>query len=500
MERLKKNSESRINHNFMTAKNILLALWLAFWIPNFSYSQESWWRHVNETEQQTRKWDRNIETYKIRVEIRNNNIKTSTNETIDGLSDRLWKQFDLEARKNGIIFYKVNEIKNILNINNDNPLLILQRALISIANTNNYKWLELYTSKFSWNFDINFVNAVWYIQFMNQLSDNGSLLWKNWEATLDMIIRDLQWNRTETVLSNNATTMPAQNNIISQREPVHEPIRIQPEINQSHIGDRINKINSDYSTKVSTRNIGIMNGSNETLDTFVGRMKKNFKNETDNHNSLVSKKISNIQILLHNKYNLQISDNPVLIIQSALTELSKAEKYRWLLEYTEKFSWNFDLNFIDAYWLVQYINDWNCNWVLYGNDWALILQSLYDDLNNNEKIDLKHENNGNLNRGTENGNINWNWESNINNNWESNINNNWENNLNRDWEKDNNEVPNIEENNIKLEWIALLSRNLSLNNLNWITYEDVWNTIDWFRHEWLRNAVMDRLLHNDIIS
>ena len=469
MEKLRKWLGKTSTHIWRWMRNITLALWLAMWVSNFSYSQESWWRVTNGTEQVTGQWERNIETYRIRVEIRNNNINISTNETIEGLSDRLWQQFDLEARKNGVTFYKVNEIKTILNINNDNPLLILQTALISIANTNKYKWLELYTTNFSWNFDINFINAVWYIQYMNQLSDNGSLLWKNWEATLDMIIRDLQWDKTGTVLSNNTTPPPVQNNISPQRETIHEPIRTQPEINQSHIDDRINRINSDYSTKVNARNIGIMNGSNETLDVFVARMKKNFKDETDNHNSLVSRKIANIHTLLHDKCDLEINNNPILIVQSALAELSKSEKYRWLLEYTDNFSWEFDLNFIDAYWLIQYINDRNCNWALYGNDWAIILQTIYDELQNIEEV----------NHNVPNPNLNVKPDNNE--------------------DVANNDVPNIKPNDRNLEGIALLSNNLSLDNLNWVTYEDVWNTIDWFRHEWLRNAVMDRLLHNDVI-
>lgn len=490
MEKLSKWLGKTSTHIWRWMRNITLALWLAMWVSNFSYSQGNGWRNIGSTEQLIGQWERNIEIYRIRVEMRNNNINMRTNETIDEMADRLWRQFDLEVKNNGIISYKVNEIKNILNINTDEPLSILQTALISIANTNKYKWLELYTANFSWNSDINFINAVWYLQFMNQLSDNGSLLWKNWEATLDRIIRDLQWDTSEQILSSNTQTQQMQNNRVSQSEQIPEPIHIQPEIKQSHIDDRVNRINSDYSTKVNTRNSGILNSSNETLDVFVARINKNFKNETDNHNSLVSRKISNLQTLLHNKYNLQIKDNPVLIIESALTELSKTEKYIWLLEYTENFSWNFDLNFIDAYWLVQYINDWNCNWALYGNDWALILQSLYDDLNNVEDIELHHENNGNnLNNNGGNGNINWELENNLNNDWGSNHNNNW----------NNDEVPDIEENNIELEWIALLSHNLSLDNLNWITYEEVWNTVNWFRHEWLRNAVMERLLHNDII-
>ena len=50
-----------------------------------------------------------------------------------------------------------------------------------------------------------------------------------------------------------------------------------------------------------------------------------------------------------------------------------------------------------------------------------------------------------------------------------------------------------------MEWISLLSHNLSPDKLDGVTYEDVWNTIDWFKHEWLKNAVIECLLRNDVI-
>jgi hypothetical protein len=41
---------------------------------------------------------------------------------------------------------------------------------------------------------------------------------------------------------------------------------------------------------------------------------------------------------LHDKYNLNLNDNKILIIQSALAELSKTERYKELQGYVENFS------------------------------------------------------------------------------------------------------------------------------------------------------------------
>lgn len=477
MDRFKKNIETQAVYKRSKIKPILLSLWLILWASNFSYSQWNAWRTNNRIEQINNLWGRNIETYRARVENRNNNIK-NTNETLDDFTNRLWWQFEFEARQNNNISNKIKEIKNLLNtkysknITNDNPLLLLQTALKNIASMGKYQWLDEYTDTFSWKFDINFINAIWYIQFINNLSDNGTLMWENWELTLNIIINDLnnKWYWLQQELVNSSTqTHPIQDNNISQTKQVNnDTAQIRPKINRQNVDTRENNISSDYSAKVENRNKNIQHSTNETLEDFANRIHWQFMTEFNSNNSLISKKTWNIKRLLNNKFNQQInSDDPIIILQSALKKLSTTEKYKWLKEYSNKFSWEFDINFINAYWLIQYLNDWNCNWILCWNDWTLILQSIYDDLNSIGNDGLN-----------DNGNID----------------------LNNNIKKPNdNKIQVIEENTIDIEWINLLSSRLSLDKLNWVTYEDVWNTINWFKHEWLKNAVMACLLRNDVI-
>lgn len=487
MENFKKDIETQADYKQSKIKPILLSLWLILWASNFSYSQGNTLKTNNRIEYTNSLWEKNIETYRARVENRNNNIK-NTSENLDDFVIRLWWQFEFEVKQNTNISNKIREIKNLLNskysqsTTSDDPLLILQTALKNVANMEKYQWLTEYTGNFSWNFDINFINAIWYIQFINNLSDNGTLIWENWESTLNMIISDLDnkryWSQQELVNSRRQTS-PTQNNNTPQVEPVrNNATQTRTEISMSNINTRVNKISSDYSTKVENRNENIQRSTNETLEDFAIRMNRQFVTEYNNNNSLISKKIWNIKNVLNNKFNQRIdSEDPVIILQSALKELSKAEKYKWLNEYINRFSWKYDINFVNAYWFIQYVNDRNCNWILCGTDWALILQSIYEDLNNIESIN-----------------------SNI---TDINISQDSDNSINTapsDDEGDvDNEIPNIEPDNRNLEWITLLSNNLSSDRLNWVTYEDVRNTINWFRHEWLKNAVMNCLLHNDVV-
>lgn len=234
-----------------------------------------------------------------------------------------------------------------------------------------------------------------------------------------------------------------------------------------------------YRSAVVIRDYNIDNETSETINEFVTRMNNKLLYGANNSNSLISKNLTSIKSILQSKYELQLGNDPVLIIESALKELAKAEKYKWLKEYTDNFSWKFDLNFINAYWFVRFQNNWNRDrdrW-LSGKDWAYILQSIYNDLNNIENISSNvtvinsrqsHDNNVQVTpRNSEN--------------------------------VENNGMPNTEIDARNMNWITLLSNNLSSDKLNWVTYEDVWNTVNSFKHEWLRNAVMDRLLHNDII-
>ena len=466
MEKLEEKNKWQVYVKWAYIKSIFCALWLALWASNFSFSQENGWKRLDTTEQVSQLWWKNIETYRIRVENRNQRIKW-TNETLEEFIVRLWNEFAFEANNNGKISQIISEIKTILNnkysqnIRSDDPLVILQKAIKQVENMEKYKWMINYTNNFSWDFDINFIDALWYIQYINDLSVNWSLVWANWETTLKRILDDLNnwWNIAEitTPITNTVSHPVESNSNISGEVPTqNKPEQEKPVMS---IKNKVNTMYSDYTKKVNTRNEKIQHTTNETLDDFVSRINGQFLAEFNNKNSLIAKKTYNIKNILNNRFNQKInSDDPVIILQLALKELSTTEKYKWLKEYTNKFSWKFDINFINGYWLIQYLNDWNCNWVLCGNDWAFILQSIYDDLNNIENIDLKISEKPN-----------------------------------------NNEIPGIEPDIREMEWIILLSNKLSINKLNWVTYEDVWNTINSFKHEWLRNAVMECLLKNDVV-
>ena len=475
------------------ARNIAFALWLTLSISNFSYSQENWWRYFDKTEQTNESWEKGIEAYKLRVANRNNNIVNNTSETLDEFVDRLQRQFDFEVGKNANAQQKINEIKSILsdkysqNITNNDQFFIIQTALKTISNNDKYIWLSEYSNNFSWKFDLNFVDALWYVQYMNDLSCNWIISWKNWETTLNRIINDLNIWWDEQLVQNIVTDK--QNNEYKDENSTSKQSIETIKITNNN---KPNGINSDYTAKVKNRNDNITNNTSETLDEFAIRIKKQFEYELKDGNSLISKKIWNIETILIDKYNLNSYSNPIITIQSALIELSKTEKYKWLQEYTSKFSWNFDINFINAYWLVQYLDDWSCNWSLHGKNWAFILQSIYDDLSNIGNDNWNNNNNDNgLNR-----------DNTVQPDNTIQPNNTVQPNMDVDEDVDDpteNNVPNIEPDYREMEWISLLSKNLSSNKLNWITYEDVWNTVDWFKHEWLRNAVIHCLLLNDVI-
>lgn len=520
MEIYKWNIETE--HKWHQFRNVALALWLALGISNFSYSQENWSWSKNRIEQTNKSWDKNVDTYKIMVVNRNNNIVNNTSETLDEFVDRLQRQFNFEVGKNANIQQKINEIKSILNdkysqnITNNDPFFIIQTALKTISNNDNkYIWLSEYSNNFSWKFDLNFVDALWYVQYMNDLSSNWIILWKNWENTLNRIINDLNIWWDEQLVQNIVTdeqNNEQDNSIFKQSIKTIE----KHDIYKTTINNKENRINSDYLAKVENRNNNITNKTSETLDEFAMRVSKQFEYELKEENSLILKKIGDIEMLLMNKYNLKSNSDPIATIQSALIELSKTEKYKWLQEYTSKFSWNFDINFINAYWLVQYLNDWSCNWALHGKNWAFILQSIYDELNISNKTNSDITNNSNNNSNGQNPSQKDNINKQKIENSDYSLNDNSHNNTlshddevnieeNDDVEQDNmigpneEKIENDEPTNIEMKWINLLSNNLSYDKLNWITYEDLWSTVDWFKHEWLRNAVMNYLLHNDVI-
>lgn len=506
MEELWKYPKKRGTYLWHWIRNIALALWLSLWISNFSYSQENAWWIWNRIENSNESIEKDIEAYKTKTVHRNNDIINNTNETLDEFVARLQRYFEFEVNENKDVQQKIDEIKNLLNkkysqnITNNDPFFIIQAALKAISKNKQYEWLSLYSNKFSWNFDLNFVDALWYVQYKNDLKCNGIISNENWKMTLNKIIESLNdwWNEKITdneTLNKQKHKQNGSNSSETSNIDIWKKMEYQTSTNIGN-GD---KIVSDYTNKIENRNKNIIDNTNESLNDFANRINNQFKNELEDENSLITKKISSIKELLNNKYNYHLYDNSIIVVESALKELSKTEKYKWLKDYADKFSWNFDINFINAYWLVQYINDWDCSWSIGWKNWAFILQTIYDELNvfnNNSKsiddskndLNDNHKNNTNeqiLNDNDHNDNV-------IHDDKENLVENN-------SIEPNEERIKVNDPTNIEMEWITLLSNNLSYDKLNWITYEDVWNTINWFKHEWLKNAVIERLLHNDVI-
>ena len=384
MEKSCGNIFEKIHQKWKNLRAVLLALWLALSATNFSNSQGNWWKILEKTEQISNSSRKDIETYRKLIEDRNKRI-WETSETLDEFSSRMWSQFLYESEFNNNISNKINKIKNILNTeyfqtipdNNikNKELIIIQTALKTISNSSEYEWLQSFTAYFSWKSDINFVNAYWFFQYCNNLPCDGAFS----ESSLDIIIEILS-----------------------------------------------DKKNWNFSSKVDSKINSIISPTSETKNEFINRICVQFKYEVDNKNSLISKQVWNIKNLLIDKFKLRINNDPVIIIESALKELSKTEKYKWLQEYTSKFSGKFDINFIYAYSFLDYQNSWNYKLKLCDDEGALILQTIYNLLN-----DIKIS------------------ESQI-------INNNEKENTNTDSKKDNTKSNNAKLNDKEIEWITLL--------------------------------------------
>lgn len=245
----------------------------------------------------------------------------------------------------------------------------------------------------------------------------------------------------------------------------------------------------DFEKKVEERN-NDRKKTSESLEKYILRMENQFKYETKNNNSIIEK-INEIKNILNSKYSQNITnDDAFVIMKSAFKLLSKTEKYKWLWNYSNKFSDSFDDSFLNAIWFSQFVNGLNCNRNLkYG--WTTTLDMIISDLNsyNNQR----------------NSNIQWNGTSWQILQWQKQREEDrlWESDREREnevvVEKPSNNSPTVQPNEDLMQWVQLLSNNLSSQKLNGVTYEEVRNTINSIDHEWLRNAVMERFLHNDVI-
>ena len=241
---------------------------------------------------------------------------------------------------------------------------------------------------------------------------------------------------------------------------------------QEQTNDIERKSLEKYKSKIQERDENIISYTTETLDEFADRVIKcmNFDGKQDSINT----KLNNLADILNHKYNTNISNNSAyIILKNTILILTKNKKYEWLCEYTP----NNNLAFINGFWYIQYINT-NTDYINYrlsGQLLDTLIQDLWDTMLTNNKPDTYNIENTET----------------------------WEQNQNMDNLEKQKNPTNIESNSeddfdINAN-VNLLSQHLSSNKLNWVTYEDVWNTIEWFRHEWLKNAVMNCLLHNDVI-
>lgn len=191
-----------INNRLSTKlKPFALVLWLAITTPNFLYSQENNWTNtelINESN------ERNIEKFKSEIEQRNINISASSYKTQDVYVENMKQQLEYYVLNDAKVKEELNKIVNILNskysqnVSMDNYLVVLQSAFKILASNPKYNWLNEYTDKFSSKFDINFENALQFVQYMNNLSHNWSLKLqkKAGKSVLACIIADLNYKAT----------------------------------------------------------------------------------------------------------------------------------------------------------------------------------------------------------------------------------------------------------------------------------------------------------------
>lgn len=251
----------------------------------------------------------------------------------------------------------------------------------------------------------------------------------------------------------------------------------------------------DFENMIRERNARI-GQSSEDLNKFISRMENQFEYEITN-NSDLKERISEVKNILNSKYSQNItSEDAYFIMKSAFKVLSKTEKYRWLWNYSNKFSDGFDINFVNALWFSQYVNWLNCNRNLtYG--WTTTLDRIISDLNNlptanfNDNYNSNHQWKEISRNEAPRQDLSWQWNREWNRWW------NKENDVIVDNTPDN--LPVVQPNEDLAQWVQLLSNNLSSQKLNGVTYEEVRNCISSINHEWLRNAVLNCFLHNDVI-
>ena len=152
---------------------------------------------------------------------------------------------------------------------------------------------------------------------------------------------------------------------------------------------------SGYGNIIKQRNIILesysMEGRNVYQD-FINTQKWDFLKDYKNNNYNINSYVNQIKIILSSEFNIDVQGNdPIQIISKALQVIAN-EEYEWLLwYYTQNLSWDFDMNFINAYWYIQaqlpsawvqingvYMPNWELDW----ESGAKTLQYIIKKLNN----------------------------------------------------------------------------------------------------------------------
>lgn len=129
----------------------------------------------------------------------------------------------------------------------------------------------------------------------------------------------------------------------------------------------------------------------DVYQDFINTQKSDFLRDYKNNNYNIKSYVNQIKQILSAEFGIDIkSDDPVLIITKALQVISNEEYETYLWFYTQKLTWQFDMNFINAYGYIQAQtpSSWTCiNWVYMPNreldkqSWAETLKWMIKKLN-----------------------------------------------------------------------------------------------------------------------
>lgn len=149
---------------------------------------------------------------------------------------------------------------------------------------------------------------------------------------------------------------------------------------------------SNFNNIISQRDKALSEYGKDAINTFVNSKRKDFKDSYNEENSVIKGVISELWIILNQKFNINTKwKEPEQILSIALQILSNEKDMGWLKEFSQKLSWDFDINFINCYWYIQALNPntWKQKWgkniierKLSGIVWHRTIQFIMDKLKN----------------------------------------------------------------------------------------------------------------------